>query len=155
MNQCESTWMVSVSAFHCVKTHIHNIRTTKPTLDAIQMSFQSWFTCKKNLESQWINVSQPKWLLRVQSNVNCFVWIPRGPQDQHLMNSKWWPLAFKLLLRAMVFRCLNIFNHHQYQLKWVNQNGFCEYITLREDLYAQQEDQETSSRCNPNVCHWH
>ena len=76
--------MVFVSAFHCVKTHIQNIRTTKPTLDPIrmvpvstlhcvktckptidptQMSFQSMFMGKKHFESQSINVSQPEWIL--------------------------------------------------------------------------------------------
>ena len=55
--------MVPVSTLHCVKTGMDNMRTTKPTLDPSQMSFQFWFMGKKHIESQSINVSQPEWIL--------------------------------------------------------------------------------------------
>ena len=57
--------MVPVSSSECVKIRMVNMRTTKPSLVAIQISFLSWFVGKKHLESQQINVSQPEWILRV------------------------------------------------------------------------------------------
>ena len=57
--------MVPVSTLHCVKIYLDKMRSTKLSLDAIQMSFLSWFMGKNNRETQRINVSQPEWILRV------------------------------------------------------------------------------------------
>ena len=121
--------MFLASTIHCVKTRMDNLRNSKPSLDAIQMSFLSWFMGKKHLESQSINSCPPEWILRVHYVAWRIVWATGGPINQLSMQSKCLPLTLILLQRAKVLlKSQNILYYNESM--WVNMNGSCEYITF-------------------------
>ena len=136
MNQCESTWMVAVSSLECVKIRMDNMRTTKPSLDAIQISFLSWFMGKKHLESQQINVSQTECILLVHYIAWKLVWATGGPINQLSMQSKCLPLTSKICYEEL--KCLwslktSWITMNQYESTWMDPVSRLDCVKIRMD----------------------